>query len=60
MRRVFTYLGRKQYSINTAPSSKVNEANHEEIHNFQYSDSESYDNFIEFKLRIGDYVRKNI
>ena len=73
MWRVFTYLGRKQYSnilqklvqsynnsfhrsINTSPS-KVNEANQEEIHNFQYGDHESYDNFIEFKFKIGDYVR---
>ena len=71
--RVFTYLGRKQYSnilqklvqsynnsfhrsIGTAPS-KVTNANQEEIHNFQYGDPESHDNFIEFKFKIGDYVR---
>ena len=73
MWRVFTYLGRKQYSnilqklvqsynnsfhrsIGTAPS-KVTNANQEEIHNFQYGDPESHDNFIEFKFKIGDYVR---
>ena len=66
---VFTYLGRKQYSnilqklvepchrsVGTAPS-KVTKANQEEIHNFQYGDPESHDNFIEFKFKIGDYVR---
>ena len=73
MWRVFTYLGRKQYSnilqklvqsynnsfhrsIGTAPS-KVTKANQEENHNFQYGDPESHDNFIEFKFKIGDYVR---
>ena len=73
MWRVFTYLGKKQYSnilqklvqsynnsfhrsINTAPS-QVNKDNEKKVHNFQYGDPESYDNFIEFKFKIGDYVR---
>jgi hypothetical protein len=67
------YLGKKQYSnvlqklvqsynnsfhrsIGTSPS-KVTKANQEQIHNYQYGDLNSLDNFIEFKFKVGDYVR---
>ena len=73
MWRVFTYLGRKQYSNilqklvqsynnsfhrskGTAPS-KVTKINQEEVHNYQYGDINSHDNFIEFQYKKGDYVR---
>jgi len=73
MWRVFTYLGKKQYSnilqklvqsynnsfhrsIGTAPS-KVTKDNQEKIHDYQYGDLNSLDNFIEFEFKVGDYVR---
>ena len=73
MWRVFTYLGKKQYSnilqklvqsynnsfhrsIGTAPS-KVTKANEQSVHNYQYGDLNSLDNFIEFEYKVGDYVR---
>ena len=73
MWRVFTYLGKKHYSnilqklvdsynnsfhrsIGIAPS-KVTKDNQEKIHDYQYGDLNSLDNFIEFEFKIGDYVR---
>jgi hypothetical protein len=44
------------FIVHTA-SSKVTKANEEEIHNYQYGDLYSLDNFIEFEYKIGDYVR---
>ena len=71
--RVFTYLGKKKYSdvlqklvyaynhsihrsIGIAPVN-VTKKNQDEIHNYQFGDIESPDNFIVFKFKIGDYVR---
>ena len=73
MWRVFTYLGKKHYSnilqklvdsynnsfhrsIGIAPS-KVTKDNQEKIHDYQYGDLNSLDNFIEFEFKVGDYVR---
>ena len=73
MWRVFTYLGKKHYSnilqklvdsynnsihrsIGIAPS-KVTKENQEKIHDYQYGDLNSLDNFIEFEFKVGDYVR---
>ena len=72
---VIYFLGRKQYSnilqklfesyinsfhrsIGTSPS-KVTKANQEEIHNFQYGDPESHDNFIDLNLKKVIMVKLN-
>lgn len=74
--RVFTYLNEEKYihilqkimqnynnsyhrSIGMAPND-VNKTNERQVYLFQYSDIESLDNYIEFKYKIGDYVRIQI
>lgn len=34
--------------------------NQQQVYNYQYEDIESIENFIEFKYKIGDYVRIKI